>query len=90
MLLDPFGNLGEVLVLLPDVVTLAQVDEVDNGLRCEEEEGVDGLDLYDKLSADASIVINTHVVGKLISQSSTFSQDTSALMLRRLFEELGL
>ena len=62
VLLDPFGNLGEVLVLLPDVVALAQVDEVDNGLGCEEEERVDGLDLYNIKSADASIIIVTNVV----------------------------
>lgn len=48
VLLDPLGDLGKVLVLLPDVVTLAQVDEVDDGLGCEEEERVDGLDLFDK------------------------------------------
>ncbi len=31
VLLDPVGDLGEVLVLLPDVVFLAEVDEVDDG-----------------------------------------------------------
>lgn len=50
--LDPLGDLGEVLVLLPDVVTLAQVDKVDNGLSCEEEERVDGLDLRISKSAN--------------------------------------
>ena len=50
MLLDPGGDLGEVLVLLPDVVTLAQVDEVDDGLGGKEEEGVDGLDLCEAKS----------------------------------------
>lgn len=40
MLLDPFSNLGKVLVLLSDVVALAQVDEVDDGLGGEEEEGL--------------------------------------------------
>ena len=51
MLLDPCGDLGEVLVLLSDVVALAQVDEVDDGLGGEEEHGVDGLDLCGAKSA---------------------------------------
>lgn len=54
VLLDPLGNLREVLVLLPDVVALAQVDEVDDGLGSEEEEGVDGLDLCNSKSATVS------------------------------------
>ena len=45
MLLDPLGDLGQVLVLLADVVLLAKVDEEDDGLGCEEEERVDDLDL---------------------------------------------
>jgi hypothetical protein len=45
MLLDPCGNLGQMLVLLANVVLLAQVDEVDDGLGREEEERVDDLDL---------------------------------------------
>jgi len=56
VLLDPCSDLGEVFVLLPDVVALAQVDEVDDGLGCEEEEGVDGLDLCGCKSAGASDV----------------------------------
>lgn len=51
VLLDPFGDLGKVLVLLSDVVALTQVDEVDDGLGGEEEEGVDGLDLCGAKSA---------------------------------------
>jgi len=51
VLLDPLGDLGEVLVLLPDVVALAQVDKVDDGLSGKEEEGVDGLDLCGAKSA---------------------------------------
>ena len=43
--LDPLDNLGEVLVLLADVVPLAQVDQVHNGLGCEEEERVNDLNL---------------------------------------------
>lgn len=45
MLLDPCSNLGQVLVLLADVVLLAEVDEVDDGLGRKEEERVDDLDL---------------------------------------------
>lgn len=45
VLFDPFGDLGEVLVLLADVVFLAEVDEVDHWLGGEEEERIDDLDL---------------------------------------------
>jgi hypothetical protein len=51
VLLDPLGDLGEVLVLLPNVVALTQVNEVDDRLGSEEEEGVDGLDLCEAKSA---------------------------------------
>lgn len=43
--LDPFENLGKVLVLLTDVVLLAQVDQVDHRLSSKKEERVDDLDL---------------------------------------------
>ena len=43
--LDPFHNLGQVLVLLTDVVSLAQVDQVHNGLGREKEERVNDLNL---------------------------------------------
>ena len=46
--LDPLGNLGKMLVLLADVVLLAQVDKVYNGLSGEEEERVDVLDLANR------------------------------------------
>lgn len=45
MLLDPFSDFGQVLVLLADVVLLAQVDQEDNGLSRQKEERVDDLDL---------------------------------------------
>ena len=45
VLLDPFGDFGEVLVLLADVVFFAEVDEVDDGFGGQEEEGVDDFDL---------------------------------------------
>lgn len=45
MLFDPFGDFGEVFVLLPDVVLLAEVDEEDDGFGGEEEERVDYFDL---------------------------------------------
>jgi hypothetical protein len=45
VLLDPGSDLGQVLVLLADVVLLAKVDEVDDGLGRKEEERVDDLDL---------------------------------------------
>lgn len=48
VLLDPLGDLGEVLVLLADVISLAEVDEVDNGLSRQEKERVDNLNLLDK------------------------------------------
>ena len=45
--LDPLSNFGKMLVLLADVVLLAQVDEVDDRLGRKEEERVDGLDLME-------------------------------------------
>jgi len=45
ILLDPLSDLGKVLVLLADVVLLAEVDEEDNGLSGKEEERIDDLDL---------------------------------------------
>ena len=43
--LYPFGDLGEMFVLLADVVFFAEVDEVDDGFGGEEEEGIYYLDL---------------------------------------------
>ena len=43
--LHPLGDLGEVLVLLADVVAFAEVDQVDDGFGGEEEERVDYFDL---------------------------------------------
>lgn len=45
MCLDPFGDLGEVLVLLADIVFFGEIDEVYDGFGGEEEEGIDDLDL---------------------------------------------
>ena len=45
MLLDPFHDLGQVLVLLSDVVFFTQVNEVYDWLGCEEKERVDNFDL---------------------------------------------
>lgn len=45
MLLDPFGNLGQVLVLLAEVVFLAEIDQVDDGLGRQKEERVNYLNL---------------------------------------------
>ena len=43
--LCPLGDLGQVLVLLADVVSLGEVDEVDNWLGGQEEERVNGFNL---------------------------------------------
>jgi hypothetical protein len=48
VLLDPVGNLGEMLVLLANVVLLAKVDEEDDRLGRKEEERVDNLDLENR------------------------------------------
>jgi hypothetical protein len=45
VLLDPGVDLGQVLVLLPQVVLLGQVDEVDYGFGGEEQKLVDYFDL---------------------------------------------
>lgn len=43
--LDPLKQLGEVFVLLANVILLAQVDKVHDGLGSEQKQGVDDLDL---------------------------------------------
>lgn len=43
--LNPFSHFGNVLVLLANIIPLAEVDEVDNRLGGEEEEWVNDLDL---------------------------------------------
>lgn len=55
MLLAPLRNLGEVLVLLPDVILLRKIDQIDDGLGAEQEERVDDLDL---LTLSASVIKN--------------------------------
>ncbi len=45
MFFDPFSDLREMLVLLPNVIFLAEVDEIDNGFSGKEEERVDNFDL---------------------------------------------
>jgi len=45
ILLDPFRDLGKMLVLFPDVVLLGQVHEIDDGLGREKEQWVDDLHL---------------------------------------------
>jgi len=46
--LDPLDDLGEVLVLLADVILLTEVDQVDDGLGRQKVEGVDNLDLVEQ------------------------------------------
>lgn len=46
MLLAPLRDLGEVLVLFPDVILLRKIDQIDDGLGAEQEEGVDDLNLF--------------------------------------------
>lgn len=46
MFLNPFSNLGKVLILLPDVISFAEVDKIDDWFRGQEEQRVDNLDLY--------------------------------------------
>lgn len=55
MLLDPFGNLGQVLVLLADIVFLAEIDQVDDGLGRQKEERVNHLNL---INVTVSIMAN--------------------------------
>lgn len=43
--LDPLGHLGEVLVLLANVVALTEVNQVNDGLCGKKEERVDDFDL---------------------------------------------
>lgn len=45
MFFDPFGDLREVLILLSDVIFLAEIDKVDDGFSAKEEERIYDLDL---------------------------------------------
>ena len=49
-LLEPFRNLGQMLVLLADIVSLTKVDQVDTGLGGQKEERVDYFDLVSTVS----------------------------------------
>ena len=50
MFFNPLGNLWKMLVLLPDVVFLTKIDEVDNRLSSEEEQRIYDFDLTANLS----------------------------------------
>lgn len=92
--LDPLGNLGEVLVLLTDVVPLAQVDHVHDWLGREKEERIDNLDLFQ--SDQVSMIFNTrHESTKAkskqrISVWDMISRRPQREILTKPFEELGL
>lgn len=45
MFFDPLGNLRKMLILLTNIVLLAQVDKVDDGFSREQQERVDHFDL---------------------------------------------
>ena len=45
MLFYPLGDLGQMLVFLPDIVLLTEVDEVNDRLGCKEKERVYDFDL---------------------------------------------
>lgn len=49
MLLAPLGDLGQMLVLFPDVILLRKIDQIDDGLGAEQEERVDDLNLFTSL-----------------------------------------
>jgi hypothetical protein len=56
-----------VLVLLADVVPLAQVNEEDNRLRTQQEQWVDDLDLIDPVSERSSWMCGCFVVEVIVS-----------------------
>lgn len=73
--LDPVKDLGKVLVLLADIVLLAQVDQIDHRLGSQKEERVDGLDLIIIVSCksfqnDADCVNRVTMIGKSVGTSS--------------------
>ena len=47
VLFDPLGDLRKIFVLLPDVIFLAKIDKVDDGLSRKKEERVYDFDLID-------------------------------------------
>ena len=51
MFLDPLSNLRQVLVLLPDVVLFAKIDEVYDRLGGKQKQWIDDFDLQNCVSA---------------------------------------
>ena len=47
MFFDPFGDFGEMLVLLPNVIFLAEIDKVDDRLGSKKEERIYRFDLVE-------------------------------------------
>lgn len=86
--LDPFGDLGQMLVLLSDVVLLAKVDEVDHRFGGEEEQRVDDLDLNSSVSTSIRPGVQTKGILKCCRSEGISSQDVSCV--GETFEELGL
>lgn len=63
-------DLGEPLVLFADVVSLAQVDQVDDGLGSEQHEGVDDLNLLVvPVTATDILVVLDNVLQQLLENA---------------------
>ncbi|CRK18840.1 hypothetical protein BN1708_003185 [Verticillium longisporum] len=90
VLLDPLGDLGEMLVLLADVVTLGEVNEVDDRLGRQEEERVDDLDLRELLPVDD--LLDGVLLGNHLLHLETLAARASLLLLglEGLLDELDI
>lgn len=94
VLFDPFEHLGEVLVLLADVVLLAKINEVDDRLSRKKEKRVNGFDLL-------QVIELAHVAATLDNECDQMTSDTSIRrdfisydlyvgIINEAIEELGL
>ena len=45
MFFDPFSDFREMFILLSNVIFFAEIDEVDDRLRCKQEERIYGFNL---------------------------------------------
>lgn len=92
--LNPFCNFRQVLVLLANVVLLAQIDQIDNGLGSQKEQRIDHLDLIKLLISmtchpQNDQVCNNSEFAKQHIQTGILSQDSLNVRLNEVFDELG-
>lgn len=80
MLLDPLRNLGEMLILLADIVLFREIDQIYNRFGGEEEKWVDDLDLYTVSFEVSTPRLRSRIMNGSGNQSRTSLQVYPALL----------